>query len=187
MKRLNQLENQYKIKAPLYIENNKVKLYEEYLYSFENIKKTNPNFLVSEGIGYYRIVSLKLLPLLNVKLNIDNSSAERYIKLNNSEYIKAIVPYISYKKDLTLIAGMEFKGVKEKEEFMEFARQFNFSTEIDIFYGTRSNDPKIELKNKLSIENIEQNKEIVANEINHFFKEMDKFLGEKFNVSFLNK
>ena len=187
LKRLNQLENQYKIKPPLYIENNKVKLYEEYLYSFENIKKINPNFQANEGIGYYRIVSLKLLPLLNVKLNIGDSWAARYIKLNNSENIKAVVPYISYKKDLTVIAGMEFKGVKEKEEFMEFAKQFNFNTEIDVFYGIHSNNPKIELKNKLSIENIEQNKEILANKINHFFKEMDRFLGEKFNVSFLNK
>ncbi|AZV47412.1 hypothetical protein C3L23_09060 [Nautilia sp. PV-1] len=183
LKRLNQLENQYKIKPPLYIENNKVKLYEEYLNSFENIKKINPDFLVGEGIGYYRIVSLKLLPLLNVKLNIGDSWAERYIKLNNSEDIKAVIPYISYKKGLTVIAGMEFKGVKEKEEFMDYAKQFKFDTEMDIFYGIRSNDPKIELKKELSIKNIEQNKEMLANEINHFFKEMDRLLKEKFNVS----
>ena len=183
LKRLNQLENQYKIKPPLYIENNKVKLYEEYFNSFENIKKINPDFQVGEGIGYYRIVSLKLLPLLNVKLNIGESWAERYIKLKNSENIKAVIPYINYKKDLTVIAGMEFKGVKKKEEFMDFAKQFNFDSEMNIFYGTRSNDPKIELKKNLSIENIEQNKEMLANEINHFFKEIDRFLKEKFNVS----
>ena len=66
---------------------------------------------------------------------------------------------------------------------MDFAKQFNFDSEMNIFYGTRSNDPKIELKKNLFIENIEQNKEMLANKINHFFKEIDRFLKEKFNVS----
>lgn len=186
IRRNEKLENEYKI-LPIFNIDDRVEINKVYVDIYERLKEEKPDFnYLTEGFGYYRLVSLHLRPLINIRLNIGEAWLDKTISVK-LDLFKRLVPEIAYKKGGIFYIKLGFKNVSDPDKFIELVNNFNFKIEIEANVSNVKNNTHMVLKSKdYEIGDIEENKYKLADTINLFFEEMDKFLSQ-FNLSILEE
>ena len=183
-KRNYQLQNEYKM-LPIFEFDNEMKINDEYLDTYEKLKEENSNFdYLEEGIAFYRLVSLSLSPLLNLKLTAENHA---YKKMKNTDLFNSIQILVPGRKGKILKLHCRFRNVSNMDKLLELVNNFDWKLDVEIEVSQTSKQPQLNItaKETLSLENIEENKQNIANKMNLFFSEIDRFLEVNFEESIL--
>jgi len=179
VRRNNQIRNDYKT-LPIFEIDDEVKINDEYIDTYEELKQQNNFEYLNEGGGFYRLVILDVMEKLNIKFNIGRTWASRTISVKNSDILKSFIPYVSFLKGYKLNIGVEFNA-KDVDKVMQMLKEFDFNIDVKIEFAQKSKNPKVVIED-ISIENYEQNKDKIISQIGEFFSEIDRFLVQ-FEVS----